>query len=346
MAKYTPIKKSRSNTSGRPSEAKRMGERKVNSGKKPATPTKRSYRLSVPEPKTARQLPETEQTKKGVPLRKLLRGTPKLMHANARYVDILEFKKTGTKSGMPAARGICISHDPYRPSKVIRKHKTYIIGAERDKENNALADKPINKHRKVLVSCDCVTGDTNVLTIDGWKTVNELSAPFVHEHYPISYVVNGSLYKGSAPFCKGVADTYTIVSTTGQRLVSATADHRFLSLSDTNEETWVEVSNMLQGTRLVSADGGYVTVKKVDFNEKCAVYDIIVPGPTRFNANGLIAHNCENFMFVWEYANAAHGASRIIYCNGEAPVVTNPSLAFGLCKHLVQLAHHLIDSNL
>lgn len=209
MAKpYKPLPKSRSNTSGRPSEAKRMASQSA-SAKKGASAPARPYKLKAPEPKPARQLPETDATRKGLSLRKLLRGTPRLMVANAAHVDIVSFKKTSTKSGMPAIKASCISLDPFRPAKIIRKHSVYIIGAERDAEGNPLVNKSVNKHSKVLVSC-----------------------------------------------------------------------------------------------------------------------------------------GCENFMYTWEYANAANGASRIIYCNGEPPVVTNPSLAFGLCKHLVAVAQHIISRDL
>lgn len=55
----------------------------------------------------------------------------------------------------------------------------------------------------------------------------------------------------------------------------------------------------------------------------------------------LCSCGCENFCFVWEYANAIHGASKLVYSNGEPPMFTNSSLLPGLCKHLVALAEEL-----
>lgn len=52
----------------------------------------------------------------------------------------------------------------------------------------------------------------------------------------------------------------------------------------------------------------------------------------------LVSCPCENFVFMWEYADAEHGAARIIYGNGEPPSFTNPGHAPGLCKHLIALA--------
>ncbi|AQT28705.1 hypothetical protein YOLOSWAG_227 [Erwinia phage vB_EamM_Yoloswag] len=52
----------------------------------------------------------------------------------------------------------------------------------------------------------------------------------------------------------------------------------------------------------------------------------------------LASCGCENYVFMWEYANAEHGAARIIYGNGEPPGFTNPAHVPGLCKHLLALA--------
>lgn len=49
----------------------------------------------------------------------------------------------------------------------------------------------------------------------------------------------------------------------------------------------------------------------------------------------LCSCDCENYVYMWEYANAKYGAARIIYGNGEAPNFTNPGETPGLCKHLV-----------
>jgi hypothetical protein len=44
--------------------------------------------------------------------------------------------------------------------------------------------------------------------------------------------------------------------------------------------------------------------------------------------------DCEWFKFYCEYALWSHGASKIRRCNGEPPVVTNPSLVPMCCKHV------------
>lgn len=56
----------------------------------------------------------------------------------------------------------------------------------------------------------------------------------------------------------------------------------------------------------------------------------------------LLQCDCENYAFTWEYANAAHNAARLIYCNGMFPSFMNPQLAPGMCKHLIAFAGVLI----
>lgn len=68
--------------------------------------------------------------------------------------------------------------------------------------------------------------------------------------------------------------------------------------------------------------------------------------PVNKHRKVLVQCSCESFVYVFEYANATKGASRLIYSNGEPPVFTNPQLAPGCCKHLIALAKIVIEKNL
>ncbi len=57
----------------------------------------------------------------------------------------------------------------------------------------------------------------------------------------------------------------------------------------------------------------------------------------------LVTCDCGNYTFVWEYANTVNGASRIKHCNGQPPIVTNPTFRPGLCKHLSALAQTILS---
>lgn len=68
--------------------------------------------------------------------------------------------------------------------------------------------------------------------------------------------------------------------------------------------------------------------------------------PVHKHRRVLVQCTCENFVYYWEYANASHGCSRLIYCNGQIPVWTNPLMVPALCKHLIALAKIAMEENL
>lgn len=159
-SEYKPLKKSRSNTSGRPSEAKREAlkrekEAKARRDGKPAkkkseriasgTPYKRMPLKALGPP---RPLPdELMVNQRGMKLRQILRMTPRLFHNNAQYVRMLSIKKAKTKSGLTAYLGVMRTHDPAR-DKPPRKRNVSIIGMDAD------SGLPVNRQR-VLLQCDC-----------------------------------------------------------------------------------------------------------------------------------------------------------------------------------------------
>lgn len=53
--------------------------------------------------------------------------------------------------------------------------------------------------------------------------------------------------------------------------------------------------------------------------------------------NVKVSCSCPDYCFMWEVANHRHGASDIIYSNGEPPLEKNPNNRPGLCKHLLAL---------
>jgi hypothetical protein len=221
MKKIKPLKKSKKNTSNRKSAAKREAEARAKKAKASKSKTTKvttkkrktvtyNIKLSGLNPAKPKQLPDTPLSRRGLSLKKLLRGTPKLFIHNSNDVIITKLNNSKTKSGMPAVSAVAYTSDPHRPMKTRRYHNLHIIGLDKNKDGDPDTKKPITKHDKVLVSCGCE-----------------------------SYVFGGA-----------------------------------------------------------------------------------------------------------EYANAAHGAARIVYGNGNPPVVTNPMLVPFLCKHAVALATAMFKSNL
>lgn len=47
-----------------------------------------------------------------------------------------------------------------------------------------------------------------------------------------------------------------------------------------------------------------------------------------------VSCTCDDFWSVWEFALNKKGAANIKYCNGEPPLIKNPRLVAGCCKHI------------
>lgn len=56
-----------------------------------------------------------------------------------------------------------------------------------------------------------------------------------------------------------------------------------------------------------------------------------------------VSCSCPDYLYRWEYANHMHGASEIIFGNGEPAGATNPENRPGLCKHLLALRKIIKD---
>lgn len=159
---YKPLTKSRKNTSGRKSEAKRTAEKtkeRMKEHKAVIHTSKRSgkerlakgmpYRLKRLEAMPVRQLPETAASRKGMTLRQLIRSTPRLFINNAVDVEAKKVERKKTKTLRPVIMGHMVTNDPWRKLRVRRVHETYIIGMGDD------PSVPVNRHKKVLVQCTC-----------------------------------------------------------------------------------------------------------------------------------------------------------------------------------------------
>lgn len=172
--KVTGIKKNKANTSNRASTAKLAAQKREKVRNQKASASKNKIKTKVRPAKRAfkpynfllkplkastlvKQLPETELTRKGMTLRQLIKNTPNIFRVNAEDVVIKKLTHTKTKTGMPAISAVAYTNDRYRPMKVRRNHTIYVIGLDKVSVTDPAPafDKPINKHRKVLVSCQC-----------------------------------------------------------------------------------------------------------------------------------------------------------------------------------------------
>lgn len=188
-AGYKALTKSRKNTSGRASKAKREGENKAKDAKarlagKATASSKKKARLAAGTPYKRqplkalgppRPLPDDLMVNtKGVKLRKLIRYSPKLLHNNAKHVRILTIKAAKTKSGLQAYLGTVRTHDPDR-DKPPRKRNVSIVGLEPD------SGLPVTRQR-CLLQCDC---ENYAFTWEYANTANNAARLiFSNGHYP------------------------------------------------------------------------------------------------------------------------------------------------------------------
>lgn len=113
------------------------------------SPKKKNFRVVSLKANIVEQPPETALTRKGLSLKQLLRTTDRVRRDKGQYeVTITKFKKTKTKTSLPAMTAIARHKDPFMPNKTVKDRNVYIIGLDSQ-------TKPVTKQKRVMVSCDC-----------------------------------------------------------------------------------------------------------------------------------------------------------------------------------------------
>ena len=74
--------------------------------------------------------------------------------------------------------------------------------------------------------------------------------------------------------------------------------------------------------------------------------DMLYKGPVSRAPSVIIQCDCPRYMFVYEYAMWYRGAGYLERSNKEYPIVTNPSLRPGACKHGLHALTRLIAAGL
>jgi len=131
----------------------------------------------------------------------------------------------------------------------------------------------------------CISGDTEILTIYGWKKVTQLiGEPFIA-------IVNGYEYVASGFWCNGKKAVYE-VKTDKNHSVKVTWDHEIRTING-----WCPLSLLKPGMALVLPTDKTSAMETALVTEICAkseefVYDCNVPDVNCYNGNGLLLHNC------------------------------------------------------
>ena len=135
----------------------------------------------------------------------------------------------------------------------------------------------------------CFTGDMRLLTVDGYKTFEELC-----DTNPIIYNVNGNVSQ-SKVWCSGEKETVLIQ--TGNGNIKCTPDHRFLTVDgdeclarDLKGKRLMSVTNVNKREQMMKNNAAYVTNVKPNGVEK--VYDFTEPERHWGIVEGYVVHNC------------------------------------------------------
>lgn len=149
--------------------------------------------------------------------------------------------------------------------------------------------KNFRKHHILAIAghASCVPYETKILDPVtntereiGWLCENQIA--------PMVMTMNGPA-QAEVPFLKGEADIYEVETENGKK-IRCTAKHRFLTPSG-----WKRLEEMQVGDPILTYDSTRVAqeslIKNVTLSGKEKFYDITVPGPAHYFAEGFINHN-------------------------------------------------------
>lgn len=310
---------------------------KIDESRRLTDAQKRTVLPKQMQPNVVAQPPKTPLSNKGMSIKDILANTPRMMKENGEDIIFKSYKSLTSPKGLQVIKAVVVHRNPMMPKAEDCPHEVTVIG---------LSDqtKPISKQAKVFVSCNCLSGDMRVKTSNGLERIEDLARPFEPETYPVTYIVHYMEYQGSAPYFTGNKEVFRVELSCGS-ILEGTADHRFMA----EDSSWVEIKDFVVGTTRLLVDCSAHGANKSEVVTSITsigvkpVYDITVPIVESFVvAGGFIAHNCENFCYWWEYALAVHGATHIIYGNGEPPIMTNQHLVPGCCKHAVGVMRRIV----
>jgi hypothetical protein len=290
---------------------------------------------------------EVREKAKGLSMLQIMRFVPlRPDDHNARFVFTATshngrtYPRFGRYKGRVAVFFKTLTRDQQKDSP--RLH-TQLLYARDPDYSGTLIDCP-----QVVFSCDCLVPQTRLLTIDGYISIEDLASRTwpTDDPHPVSYVVRGKVCKGTVPFFKGIREIIMVTTEDG-RTLELTPDHKVLAVKENGTESeWVKAGDLTPGDSVVcdpSIDGEtrttLTTRKIVEIyvipDLKSDVYDVEMKDRENpyFIAEGIVVHNCERFLYSYEYALWRRGAAEIRFGNGEPPNITNPRLRPGACKH-------------
>ena len=177
----------------------------------------------------------------GATLLSLLKKQPPYIKSHAETVRVTKIvNRIVPTTGMPAV----VAHT-FDIESGNKGHVCQIVSIPSKKTKSPTSVK----EGHVKVSCDCVSGNTRVLTDRGWKKILDIAEEAKFEEMPIGYIVNGKTFKGTAPYHAGFSDTFRVVASNGNK-VEATKDHKF-QVEEEGKVVWKKLQELKVGDNLV-----------------------------------------------------------------------------------------------
>lgn len=194
----------------------------------------------------------------GATLLSLLKKQPPYVKSHAETVRVTKIvNRVVPTTGMPAV----VAHT-FDIESGNKGHVCQIVSIPSKKTKSPTSVK----EGHVKVSCDCVSGNTRVLTDSGWKKILDIAEEANFDKMPISYIVNGKIFKGTAPYHAGFSDTFRLVASNGNK-IEATKDHKF-QVEENKKLHWKKLQELKVGDNLVvSAHAPLDNVDAREFRE-------------------------------------------------------------------------------
>jgi len=190
----------------------------------------------------------------------------------------------------------------------------------------------------------CFTGDTLVLTKEGYKRIDQCDNESVLSVYSDDTNFNETNeYAQCKLIDNGVKDVYELECMQGNKIKS-TSNHLFLTYND-GQYKWKQLKHLSIDDNIIICDhyifGKFIhkeftKVKSIIYKGKERVYDLNVPKTHNFIAEGFIVHNC----------NLASVAlpKYVEYDENNKPFF-NHQLLFEVAKDIVLPMNNVIDYN-
>ena len=141
----------------------------------------------------------------------------------------------------------------------------------------------------------CLTGDTMILTSEGYKRLDTCNDKNVYVHFDSDEsFVQRSRYVTAKLIDQGKKEVYEVeVRRTGRfKSIKATADHKFLIVDNDNYE-WRELREIKVGNKICSPlytrNYEITSIEKIG---QAQTYDLALSEGHHFIANGAVVHNC------------------------------------------------------